>query len=185
MCPAELPFVLWSYKTTPRTHTGESPFSLSFGAEAVISFEYKRCVGYSTCIWFSFRVQETFDECFYGSVLVNGFWICCTNSLTFFFPCQIYCENELNVWFSTTLYRNHYWMNRDQAITFTLQYFTCKCYLGTKLSKTHASKIKHESKQLLIYHWSSDYYIIYSGKRDFLHIKHVILEINQQSALLI
>ena len=147
MWPAELPFVLWSCKTTPRTHTGESPFSLAFGPEAVISFEYKRCVGYSTCIWFSFRVQETFDECFYGSVLVNGFCICCTNSLTFFSPVKYNVKMNLmcgsvqhyteiiNVWFSTTLYRNHFWMNGDQAITFTLQYFTCKCYMDTEISK--------------------------------------------------
>ncbi|KAH9658287.1 Ribonuclease H [Citrus sinensis] len=37
--PDELSFVLWSYRTTPRTPTGESPFSLAFGAEAVIPAE--------------------------------------------------------------------------------------------------------------------------------------------------
>ena len=34
--PDELSFVLWSYRTTPRIPTGESPFSLAFRAEAVI-----------------------------------------------------------------------------------------------------------------------------------------------------
>ncbi|XP_077250975.1 uncharacterized protein LOC143890252 [Tasmannia lanceolata] len=32
----ELYHVLWAYRTTPRTATGESPFNLSFGTEAVI-----------------------------------------------------------------------------------------------------------------------------------------------------
>ncbi|XP_077252367.1 uncharacterized protein LOC143891714 [Tasmannia lanceolata] len=32
----ELYHVLWAYRTTPRTPTGESPFNLSFGTEAVI-----------------------------------------------------------------------------------------------------------------------------------------------------
>ncbi|XP_077215762.1 uncharacterized protein LOC143850388 [Tasmannia lanceolata] len=31
--------VLWAYRTTPRTATGESPFSLTFGVEAVIPIE--------------------------------------------------------------------------------------------------------------------------------------------------
>ncbi|KAL0458021.1 UNVERIFIED_CONTAM: hypothetical protein Slati_0429300 [Sesamum latifolium] len=35
----ELPSVLWAYRTTPRTATGESPFSLSYGTEAVAPAE--------------------------------------------------------------------------------------------------------------------------------------------------
>ena len=35
----ELPTVLWAYRTTPRKATGESPFSLVYGAEAVIPAE--------------------------------------------------------------------------------------------------------------------------------------------------
>ncbi|KAH9687911.1 Ribonuclease H [Citrus sinensis] len=35
----ELPFVLWSYRTTPRIPTGETPFSLAFGTEAVVPAE--------------------------------------------------------------------------------------------------------------------------------------------------
>ncbi|GAV84767.1 rve domain-containing protein/RVT_3 domain-containing protein [Cephalotus follicularis] len=35
----ELPSVLWAYRTTPRTTTGESPYSLCFGAEAMMPVE--------------------------------------------------------------------------------------------------------------------------------------------------
>ena len=35
----ELPGVLWAYKTTVRTPTGETPFKMAFGIEAVILVE--------------------------------------------------------------------------------------------------------------------------------------------------
>ena len=35
----ELLHVLWTYRTTPRRSTGETPFSMSYGAEAVIPLE--------------------------------------------------------------------------------------------------------------------------------------------------
>ncbi|KAL0286417.1 UNVERIFIED_CONTAM: hypothetical protein Scaly_2793500 [Sesamum calycinum] len=35
----ELPSVLWAYRTTPRTTTGETPFSLSYGTDAVAPAE--------------------------------------------------------------------------------------------------------------------------------------------------
>ena len=35
----ELPHVLWTCRTTPRRSTGETPFSLTYGAEAVIPLE--------------------------------------------------------------------------------------------------------------------------------------------------
>ena len=35
----ELPQVLWTYRTTPRRSIGENPFSMSYGAEAVIPLE--------------------------------------------------------------------------------------------------------------------------------------------------
>ena len=35
----ELPHVLWTYRTTPRKSTGEIPFSMTYGAEAVIPLE--------------------------------------------------------------------------------------------------------------------------------------------------
>ncbi|XP_077221652.1 uncharacterized protein LOC143855420 [Tasmannia lanceolata] len=47
-----LPSILWAYRTTLRTATGESPFSLTFGAVAVIPLE----IGLS-----SFRT-ENYDE---------------------------------------------------------------------------------------------------------------------------
>ncbi|XP_050243033.1 uncharacterized protein LOC126691831 [Quercus robur] len=39
----ELPSVLWAYRTTPRRSTGETSFSLTYGAEAVISVEVDLC----------------------------------------------------------------------------------------------------------------------------------------------
>ena len=37
--PEELPSVLWAYRTTARTPTGETPFWLTYGNEAVIPAE--------------------------------------------------------------------------------------------------------------------------------------------------
>ena len=37
--PDELPSVLWAYRTTARTSTGETPFRLTYGTEAVIPVE--------------------------------------------------------------------------------------------------------------------------------------------------
>ncbi|XP_030932161.1 uncharacterized protein LOC115957947 [Quercus lobata] len=37
--PEELPIVLWAYRTTARTPTGETPFKLTYGTEAVIPVE--------------------------------------------------------------------------------------------------------------------------------------------------
>ena len=35
----ELPHVLWTYRTTPCKSTGETPFSMTYGAEAIIPLE--------------------------------------------------------------------------------------------------------------------------------------------------
>ena len=35
----ELPHVLWTYRTTPCRSTGETPFSMTYGVEAVILLE--------------------------------------------------------------------------------------------------------------------------------------------------
>ena len=35
----ELPHVLWTYRTIPRKSTGETPFSMMYEAEAIISLE--------------------------------------------------------------------------------------------------------------------------------------------------
>ena len=37
--PDELPSVLWAYRTTARTPTGETPFRLAYGSEVVIPTE--------------------------------------------------------------------------------------------------------------------------------------------------
>ena len=37
--PEELPNVLWAYRTTVRTPTGETPFRLTYGTETVIPVE--------------------------------------------------------------------------------------------------------------------------------------------------
>ena len=39
----ELPNVLWAYRTTPRRSMGETPFSLMYGGEAVLSAEVNLC----------------------------------------------------------------------------------------------------------------------------------------------
>ena len=38
-----MPNVLWTYRTTPRRSTGETSFSLTYGAEAVIPAEVNIC----------------------------------------------------------------------------------------------------------------------------------------------
>ena len=35
----KLPHVLWTYRTMPRRSTGETPFSMTYGAKAVIPLE--------------------------------------------------------------------------------------------------------------------------------------------------
>ena len=35
----ELPYFLWTYRTTPHRSTGETPLSMTYGAEAVIPLE--------------------------------------------------------------------------------------------------------------------------------------------------
>ena len=38
-CVEELPHVLWTYRTTPRKSTGETPFLMTYRAEVVIPLE--------------------------------------------------------------------------------------------------------------------------------------------------
>ena len=47
--PEFVPQVLWSYRTSYRTSTGETPFSLAFGTEAVVPVELEQA---------TFRVQN-------------------------------------------------------------------------------------------------------------------------------
>ena len=53
----ELPHVLWTYRTTPRRSTRETPFSMTYGAEAVILLEF----GFSTTRISSFNPKDN-DE---------------------------------------------------------------------------------------------------------------------------
>ena len=50
----ELPHVLWTYRTTPQRSTGETPFSLTYGTEAVILIES----GFLTLRTDQFSVEE-------------------------------------------------------------------------------------------------------------------------------
>ena len=50
----ELPHVLWTYRTTPRRSTGETTFSMTYGAEAVIPLEF----GFPTSRTDQFNVKE-------------------------------------------------------------------------------------------------------------------------------
>ena len=53
----ELPHVLWTYRTTPRRSTGETPFMMTYGAEAVILLE----TGFPTLRTSSFNPSDN-DE---------------------------------------------------------------------------------------------------------------------------
>ena len=53
----ELPHVLWAYRTTPRCSTGETPFAMTYGAEAVIPLE----ANFPTLITSSFSPSSNDD----------------------------------------------------------------------------------------------------------------------------
>ena len=53
----ELPYVLWAYRTTSCRSTGETPFSMSYGVEAVILIE----TGFSTLRTQSFNSSNNDD----------------------------------------------------------------------------------------------------------------------------
>ena len=54
----ELPHVLWTYRTTPCRSTGESPFSLTYGTEAVIPLE----TGFPTTRTSSFNPKDNDEQ---------------------------------------------------------------------------------------------------------------------------
>ena len=54
----ELPHVLWTYRTTRRRSTGETPFSLTYGAEAVIPLE----TGFPTTRTSSFNPKDNDEQ---------------------------------------------------------------------------------------------------------------------------
>ena len=55
--PEELPHVIWAYRTKARTSTGETPFSMAFGAEAMVPVE----VGMSSHRQISYTQQQNED----------------------------------------------------------------------------------------------------------------------------
>ena len=54
----ELPHVLWTYRITPRRSTGETPFSMTYGAEAVIPLE----TGFLTLRTSSFNPRDNDEQ---------------------------------------------------------------------------------------------------------------------------
>ena len=56
--PEKLPNVLWAYSTTARTPTGETPFKLTYGTEAVIPVE----VGVTSTRRVAFNEEENDDK---------------------------------------------------------------------------------------------------------------------------
>ena len=54
----ELPHVLWTYRTTPRKSTGKTPFSLTYGVEAVIPLE----IGFPTTRTSSFNPKDNDEQ---------------------------------------------------------------------------------------------------------------------------
>ena len=54
----ELPHILWTYRTIPRRSTGETPFSMTYGAEAVIPLE----IGFPTSRTSSFNPKDNDEQ---------------------------------------------------------------------------------------------------------------------------
>ena len=54
----ELAHVLWKYRTTPRRSTGETPFSLTYEAKAVIPLE----TGFPTTRTSSFNPKDNDEQ---------------------------------------------------------------------------------------------------------------------------
>ena len=54
----ELPHVLWTYRTTPCRSTGETPFSMTYGAEAIIPLE----IGFPTSRASSFNPRDNDEQ---------------------------------------------------------------------------------------------------------------------------
>ena len=54
----ELPHVLWTYRTTPRRSTRETPFSMTYGAEAVIPLK----TGFPTTRTSSFNPKDNGEQ---------------------------------------------------------------------------------------------------------------------------
>ena len=64
----ELPHVLWMYRTTPHRSTGETPFSMTYGAEAVIPLE----TGFPTSRTSSFNSRDNAEQLTKSLDLIEG-----------------------------------------------------------------------------------------------------------------
>ena len=63
----ELPHVLWTYRTTPRRSTRETPFSMTYGAEVVIPLES----GFPTTRTSSFNPKDNDEQLARGLDLIE------------------------------------------------------------------------------------------------------------------
>ena len=63
----ELPHVHWTYRTTPRRSTGETPFSMTYEAEAVIPLES----GFPTTRTSSFNPKDNYEHLANGLDLID------------------------------------------------------------------------------------------------------------------
>ena len=57
-----LPFALHGYRTSVRTSTGATPYSLVYGMEAVLPFEGKRLAAMSHGRLYQRRIKNAFDK---------------------------------------------------------------------------------------------------------------------------
>ena len=63
----ELPHMLWMYRTTPRRSTGETPFSMTYGVEAIIHLE----TGFPTSRTSSFNPSDNDEQLKKSSDLIE------------------------------------------------------------------------------------------------------------------
>ncbi|KAL0373261.1 UNVERIFIED_CONTAM: Gag-Pol polyprotein [Sesamum radiatum] len=63
----ELPEVLWAYRTTPRSSTGETPFCLVYGTEAIIPVE----IGEETQRIAQYEVASNHEECAFDLTVIE------------------------------------------------------------------------------------------------------------------
>lgn len=56
---AELSDVLWAYRTTPRTITGETPYSLVYGEEVILATK----IGIESAQLYAYDPQNNMEQC--------------------------------------------------------------------------------------------------------------------------
>jgi hypothetical protein len=68
--PEELPSILWAYRTTIRIPTGETPFGMTYGSEAVVPVE----IGLTTLRTSTYDDQQNEEELRLNLDLINEVW---------------------------------------------------------------------------------------------------------------